>query len=77
MTGKECKDEKCKVVLDNGNKDYLLGLNSGQIKLITRSESSRKRFFHALGKYDCELAVVEKSVFKITRDASYSRHKTI
>ncbi len=56
----DCKDDKCKVVLDSGNKDYLLSLSHEQVKLVTHGSDSRKRFFKAMQMYDCELKVVRK-----------------
>ncbi len=59
MENPDCKDE-CKVILDSGNKDYLLALGHEQIKLITHSSSSRKRFFKALEQHNCKLKIIEK-----------------
>ncbi len=57
----DCKDDdKCKVIMDSGTKDYLLALGHEQIKSATRSSSSRKRFFKALKEYNCKLKIIEK-----------------
>ncbi len=60
MEKDDCKDDNCKVILDSGNKVYLLALGHEQIKMVTHSGSSRKRFFKALDKYNCKLKIIEK-----------------
>lgn len=57
-----CKNDKCKVILDKGNKEYLLSLNAEQIDLMRASETSRKRLRKAIEKYGLRLIKILKVV---------------
>lgn len=54
----------CKTIIDESHKEYLLSLNSRQIKLIIRSNDLRKRFNKTLEKHDCKLIEVYKVIEK-------------
>ncbi len=55
MEKDNCKDDKCKVILEDSHRDYLKGLNTKQIDLLRHSGESRRRFEKVLKEHGLRL----------------------
>ncbi len=55
----DCKNDKCKLILKEADRSYLLAFSHGHIKMATH-EKTREQFFRALDEDNLELKIVPK-----------------